>query len=123
VLKRLIGWLIVAILASTLITSCASTGSKDCKILLEAKERLNYELDSENNLEDSIYTSDSLADYFLTLQENQLVFQEPKVREHVLDFISDIDTLLTKPNDRVFINWSEETNRFVNRIDNFCNSL
>jgi len=121
--KRSVGWLIVAILASSLITSCSSAGNKDCKILFEAKESLILEPKWSDYVERS-YTLDSMDDYYSTLQENQLVFGEPKVREHVLDYINEVDNVVFKqPDFAIPISWSIETKSFVKRIDNYCNSL
>ena len=105
-IKRSIGWFIVAIWASSLITSCSSTGNKDCKILQKAKE----------SLVPSTY-------YYSKIEESQLLFEEPKVREAVSEYLYQMNNTNGILSDLLPGYWEGTTASFVKKIDNYCNSL
>lgn len=110
-LKRLLSQIVVFSLALTLVTACSSAGKKDCKLLLEAKE---------------VYLSSEFAiiDTFKKLEENQLVFQEPKIREYVLNYLDETKLLIAQVNEPDDIENLQVINKtFFNNIDIYCNSL
>jgi len=118
VLKRLLPQLIVVILALSTVTACSSSGKKDCKLLLEAKEvfKTNYnDLTPEAQAtQTSPYaiTFMNVESYILQLKSIQLLLNEPKLREYVRDFLNGIEGIPT-----------QETANFVNGIDIYCDSL
>ena len=117
-LKRLLPQLIVVILALSTVTACSSSGKKDCKLLLEAKEvfKTNYnDLTPEAQAtQTSPYaiTFMNVESYILQLKSIQLLLNDPKLREYVRDFLNGIEGIPT-----------QETANFVNGIDIYCDSL
>ena len=119
-------WFIVAILASSLITSCSSTsneasvgnkasaGNKDCEILLEANKILPRD--------NSTLTLGNLSDYYSKIEESQLLFDEPRVREAVSEYL---DSMNVSEDEVTFVDeeWRRVTKSFAKKIDIYCNSL
>jgi hypothetical protein len=113
-------WFIVAILASSLITSCSSTsneasaGNKDCEILLEANKILPRD--------NSTLTLGTLSDYYSKIEESQLLFDEPRVREAISEYL---DSMNVSEDEVAFVDeeWRRVTKSFANKIDIYCNSL
>ena len=125
-------WFIVAILASSLLTSCSSAnnevsagnkgsaGNKDCEILLQAKKLL---MPSAPEWESLNYDGSSVSNYYSKIEESQLIFDEPKVREAVSGYLNNMNLSNEIPAQLWVLEWDLATNSFVKMIDNYCNSL
>ena len=114
--KRLMGWLCVVLLGSSLITSCSSAGNNDCKILSEAKKELvPSQVLGEN------YNGISIVSYYSKIDESQLLFKEPKVLEEISKYKEDFLNAGSARDTQAYLD--AITHQFVKKKDNYCNSL
>jgi hypothetical protein len=116
VFKRLLGQIVVVSLALSSLTACSSAGNKDCKILREAREILVAGSASSN----LTYSGESMTNYYSKIEESQLLFEEPKVREQVLNYLDSMNNTSEILPDLWGFYWDRQTKSFVKITDNYC---